>query len=1450
MKITKLISVLLTVIMLMSAFAVLVSAEEEGPKYSVTTGDGKSNMGENKNSATKDDEPYLYKTGIDVNGNKITTPEQKLATMDYRYGTDKYELYIDAYSGEVAIKSKSTGEILFTNPYNVGSSTATDAGKNAILSQLIVNYTKISDNVSAYLTSYAEAACRNQIIVKNIKGGIRVEYTIGQGETRSLLPRVIDADSFEAMMEIIKTNLNEKIEAGAFSDPSIEESRVNRFELLYEKYTMEMLFDEYGEAIHPDTTELVGLCPALEDFKNDPAYKDFAFYIFKRDAGPTELQRQERVIKDYYPEYTYDQLEAAHDMFEYEIKIEVSPIFKMALEYTIEDTGLVVDLPANGIRFDETVYRLDSVDVLPYMGAGRNPNKGYTFFPDGSGAIFDFQEIATMGQAEISANIYGDDYAYHSISGKYEEVIRYPVFGIYEQETFTKDVTDENGNTTTSSYTKDRGFVAIIEEGETLMKLSTIHGGAKNYKTDYNSVVMSVMPRPTDSYIMSDVISAGSSSDTPWYVVSDRRYTGDFTVRYIMLTDEDVAKDKGISDFYEPSYVGMAKAYRNYLIDNGILTKLTDVEEDIPLYIETFGALETTERILSIPINVMTPLTTFADIQQMYKDLDKTGISNVNFIMTGYTDGGMTGEKMPYNLNWENAVEKGGINFKELTAYAKKEDFGLFPNFDFVFSSEDALFDGLSLNKHAAKTIDDRYSSKREYSATKHTYVSYYDLVISSAYFHRFYEKFIPKYAKTSPIGISVSTLGSYLNSDFDEDEPYNRNDSKGHTVDAFAYIDKNLKDTEIMTAGGNAYTWKYVDHITDVAVDSSRYSIASASVPFLGIVLHGYVQFSGTAVNMEGNLNYAFLKALESGAALKFILSYRNTSELKEYEELSKYYSVDYSIWYDQGYGDLVELYTELNSLLKDVQDVAIDEHVFLNDGVRIPDSDELKADAAQAVKDAIAYEKALANAESNEERDSIYEARQIILKGYDLIKDAVSTTATDNLTAKLNALKAIYDLDANTGTYAQLLKDANRALDEWKAYQQFNAIYSDIKGTTAKTYDMSTVLKAYNEYMKDTSDTELEAKYNTAYEYAKNIVGQTYLDQSIKVEKAKNDMNAAGNDADKTAFTNIYEAELKKLKELRAGVQLDADALIAAMKGLQPAIDAWVAAGKDDAVAQKAFEEAIQANYGTFFSQDIYYEITNKNQITDNKSRVGGVRAYRDFAKADYTNASAALTEELNKLYAATVEAMDEAEAFQKKYNLDEMKAALELISSKGAYTEPERARLAALVAEIETLLNDPVAAGNFNALLAFDGDKLGNTAYDGYKALYDNTAESGDKTDILKFVIDPKNFTYLDSTTWGTVDISAYVIYEYNTADLLKGEAYERTSKIDDGVMPRPEKPTQNNDKYTTDSNTIVYEVYEDGTAFILNFNNYRVMVEIDGVFYTVDAYGYVAFNKANA
>ena len=1448
MKAIKLISTLLAVLMLMSSFAILASAEVNGnnePEYTTNTGNGNSLMLKDE----KDEkDPYRYKTGeylaADGTVKVVETAEEKIALMDYRYGTDKYELYVDAYSGEVAIRSKATGETLFTNPYNIGQSKATATSgstKDEIMSQLIVNYTDIKTDTSGTLYSYTWAAVREQITVMNIKGGIRVEYTMGREESRSLLPRMIEASAWQEIYDTIYKNIETAIAEGKVADPENEWHRLDQFKAFYSRFS---LSDAINAEMHDKYCKDYPILEKAEKLaETDPTYKDFAIYVLdEASMGEQMIKKQETLIKEYCPEYTFQDMEEDHAFVEYEAEIENYPLFKMALEYTVEDTGLVVRLPANGIRFNETLYRLDSIEILPYMGAGMNPNPGYTFFPDGSGTLFDFQEIAILGTRQlVSGKVYGQDYAYHEPSGMYEEIIRYPVFGIYEQETLTKVTgTDANGNEIKTEYTKDRGFVAMIEEGDSLMELATSHGGVAS---EYNTIRMSVFPRPTDSYNIADAISVGSN--TEWTVVSSRKYTGSYKVRYIMLTDEDVAKTanevaaaagKPTATYYEPSYVGMAKAYRDYLVSNGILIQLTDdkVGEDIPLYIETFGALQTTEKFLSIPINVMTPLTTFEDVQTMYNNLKDSEITNVNFIMKGYTKGGMTSPSVPYNLKWESAVSK-EMDFEELTAYAKENDFGLFPDFDFVFASNDTWFDGLTLSKHAAKTIDNRYTSKREYSATKHTYVSYFELALSPAYFSHFYEKFIPKYEKYSPIGISVSTLGSYVNSDFDEDEPYNRADGQNYTEKAFGYIESELENAEIMTAGGNAYSWKYVDHITDIALDSSRFSISSASVPFLGMVLHGYVEIAGTAINEEGNLDYAFLKSVESGAAMKFILSYRNTEKLKEYETLSRYYSVNYDIWYNDGEGDLVKMYHELNALLADVQTSAIIGHEFIS-GTRVPDDDELMLDAEQAVKDAIEYEKALENATSEAERLEIFEARQLILKGTEAVENALN--AVDGLKAKLEALDKV----GSSHEFDQLIADAQRALEEYMAMQQFHAIYSDEVDTNNDKYKVSDAIKAYEDWKADETNADKAAAWNKY----KAVFGSDYSEKLVTMADAKAAYEKDKTDAKKAAYENAEKA----LKEATPGAIPNIDKLISAMKDIQDEKDEWVAAyNSGDATriqtAEVAYKAAYEAAYRQALDSGIVYQIT----YSGDKDYVGGSRYFRELEKAEFAEATAKLDSGLKALYADATEAMDEAAALKNEYTVEALLNAgkiLELDKAAPDGTEPFKgAEYDELKAMYTQLLVDLAEGSEFTDLFDVDVKAITDKAYGMYKEVYDATNLAGTPVDF------GTNKPTNDKTKLDIADLDDYEIdgLKADTYLTLINNKFAWTEKTEDAVKTDSvSKPEPNTKKYISDDNKIVHESFDNGKEFLLNFNDYSVVVKLNGKTYTLEAYGYIVIAAA--
>ena len=970
------------------------------------------------------------------------TPQEKFDTMTPSLSRGEYELRVDAVSGEIAMKNNITGDILFSNPYDIASSRGSNelatGTKNEIMSQLVIRY--VDNGSPKYLYSFTDAAMREQIKVLSIKNGVRIEYSIGREESRKLVPRQISETNF---IKFIKEPLDEALEneeIDEFSHRKIVDSMFSLQSLASKgsNKAKEMLLANY------------------------PVCAEMNIYTLIGDISPTELNWIESYIKTYCQDYTFEQMDADHEETGYVAKDEKYPMFKMALEYYLDDAGLKVVMPCNGLRYDMAAYTLEDFSILPYMGAGNSKNPGYNFYPDGSGSLFDFEQLDTKATTTVKGKVYGVDFAYHQITGTYQKSIRYPVYGTVATETIysfaysttyqldedqnlvTKKNTEtgkldpiDTGELKTYSYevsntvmtleeieqfvadrmgtlsadgiqenTYKRGFVASINAGESLAEIMTYHAGILS---DYNTMKNFFNPKPKDSYDIADSISVTSSST--WTVVSDRKYTGNIELHYQMLSDPDKeieVKDaegtettKKVSEsgylYYDTSWLGMAEAFRDTLIANGTLTALdsTETEGGIPLYLEVFGALETQETIMTVPVDVMTPLTTFENVGQMYDALFDKGVQNINFKLTGFANGGLY-STVPAALKWEKVV--GGK--KGLAALVEKantvnavagQNMGLYPDFDFAYIQVDTTFDSTSLKKDAIKTIDNRYSSKRQYSATKQTYVSFFQLAISPSRYSKFYTKLMENYEKYGLKSMSVASLGTALNSDFDEDDPYNREDGQNFTVQAFA----DLKEAgySLMTEGANVYTWGYVDHIINVDLDSSRYIKSSASVPFIGVVLHGYVQFAGMPLNEEGDTDYAILRAIENGAGLYFILSYQNTKELKEDEFLSQYYSVRYDIWEE----DVISYYTQLNELLKDVQNKLIIGHQFL-EGERVLDLDELEDELEDQIKDAAT--------EEQEKQEAI--RIENTLKVANAWKTAETATKTmNNYIAQMTALK-----------------------------------------------------------------------------------------------------------------------------------------------------------------------------------------------------------------------------------------------------------------------------------------------------------------------------------------------------------------------------------------------------------------------------------------------------------
>ncbi len=886
MKLCRLLALTLVLLMCMSAIALPVLADgeetEETEETTTTTTTTTNNTGLS--------EDYLTKTYGSMK-------EKLLTTMEMVYSDHGYELYYQAETGEVAIVDVETKQVLSTNPYDIADANNKATEKERLLSQLVVTYEDNGEEKT--MNSYASAALLNQIKMQIIRGGIRVEYTIGKATSKRTIPFMIEKSRFEEMI------LN----------PVLESGDDNAYQKLKSYYVLRDPAD-----------------PTLSENERQTLYNTLpatrtvgAIYVMESTVA--EVERELNMFEKWilaYTKYTYDDVLKDHEQCGYTGATKTPAVFRMALEYYVTEEGLEVRLPASGIRYDSSMYSLTNIQILPLFGAYEQSKKGFVLLPDGSGTLVRFEDSEDTTATTITSRLYGEDYSYYTqkvVANMQPWVL--PVYGMVETTEETSSwwdpVLDENGEQIIDeagepvyeqkfkTNTSSEGFMAIITEGDSLLDISTASGGLLNkYFTAYTIAT----PRPKDTYPLDGVSVSGSTAT--WTVQTEKKYTGSYRIKYFMLNEE------------EATYVNMARVYRDWLEKSEVLSKNENDSENIELFLETFGSIKTTERRFGVPVDVMKDLTSFDNAKVMIDELLSVGINNISIKYKGWANGGLDATA-PTRIKVEKSLG-GKKDLVELVEYAAEKNITVFPDFDYTYVSSFSSGDKFDVKDDTSKTVDNRSAVHRSYDPVLQAFMDDMSLIVSPAKILDFWRDIEDDFAELNTGAVSFATLGSELNSDHKKADSLNREDAKERVGE---FLDEvKAEGYEIMVDQGNSYTLAYADNILNLPLDSSNRYVASEAVPFYGIVLHGYKNFAGEAINLAGDYTYSVLKTIENGADPYFILSYQNANALKTSRNYSKYYSIRYDIWKS----DLIETYHTLNLVLAGVKDSVIENHEFIN--------------------------------------------------------------------------------------------------------------------------------------------------------------------------------------------------------------------------------------------------------------------------------------------------------------------------------------------------------------------------------------------------------------------------------------------------------------------------------------------------------------------------------------
>lgn len=604
---------------------------------------------------------------------------------------------------------------------------------------------------------------------------------------------------------------------------------------------------EYAAMSGEEQSELKKKYPAIEDLK--------AVYVIK----PNLTNKRTNELLKIYTLLGIDKRisELEKEKLNEAKSGSVPAYFSIPVKYELQGCDLIVSVDTKQIEVTEGFY-LTKVELLKNFGASKADEAGYLFLPDGSGSIINNNQVS-VSMDKITIPFYGQDYA-KNVTASSEIAIQntLPVFGI-----------KAGGD----------GLFAIVENGAAIGGVSAqITGSNINYNMAY----------PYFNYTEMDRLGIEGVSYAFYGSVPDVEYA----VRYHFLN----------GDFAD--YSGMARYYQKYLEQNGIIRRQEGKGGRLPLDIEFLGCIEKTVNYFGIPVDNSYPVTTFKQSAAIMKLLKNGGISSAQVLYSGMVNGGM---KFKSVKKIEVEPGLGGVaGFRELDAGLNKQGYEVFPNIDFtrIYKKGNGIRSKEDVSKYlnrSTASIENMEPATGMPSGRNQSYLinplRYKDMAAS----------FMKDFDKTGSRNLYLSSIGTNLSGNYSTREGVTRQTAQILTKELLKKLEE--QGYKMKFDCGNAYVLSYADSLSNVAAASSHQRIESYSIPFVGMVLKGYLPFTGCAVNQSGNREKNILEAVESGAGLNYLLMYEKQLALTD-TDYTDLFSVNYQLWIE----NIISAYQKLN--------------------------------------------------------------------------------------------------------------------------------------------------------------------------------------------------------------------------------------------------------------------------------------------------------------------------------------------------------------------------------------------------------------------------------------------------------------------------------------------------------------------------------------------------------
>ena len=556
------------------------------------------------------------------------------------------------------------------------------------------------------------------------------------------------------------------------------------------------------------------------------------------------------------------------------------------LEITLVDGGLRFCIVASEIQENRSDrFRLATVRVMPFFGAGGPDDDGYLLFPDGSGTLVYFNQDIIQDHGfpnELQPlPIYGWDAALNFRRTTSTENLSMPVFGLRKN---------------------NDAFIAVVTESAPNAQIrGTVAGNLHNF----NQAAFEYIHRTRDQVFI---------RERTWQrqevrIIDTRADIVDrFSVTYFFVDNAD------------PSYVGMALRYQQYLIENHGMS-LNAINNSPRMYVDFIGGVRRIQNFMGFPRNTNVPITRFSDVTSITRQLYDLGVTDVTAILTHWSDNTTT-FKIPESFSPESALG-GRSSFNRMANNLYEMGAQLFPDVNLVQMKANSS--NTNVRRNAIQGLDNSPQFFHPHNpSTLHPDTRFQPFsLVDPRRMDRVVNRMYPRSQRFNLTGLSATTMGNTVYSSLGRTN-INRTHTQNHWTNAFETLSQN---NLMHFSNPNAYAFPFASDITSLPTTSSRYNISSRDVPFMQIALAGLVNLGSRPINAFYNYEYQALRALETGTNLKFTFGARNFEALinTPFEHLNY---INYSRWID----DAARLHNRNAEVLSQITDRRIIEHEEVN--------------------------------------------------------------------------------------------------------------------------------------------------------------------------------------------------------------------------------------------------------------------------------------------------------------------------------------------------------------------------------------------------------------------------------------------------------------------------------------------------------------------------------------